>query len=270
MLIGAVAVALASAALVAAATAAEPAPKGLEGAFALEGTHGFKLFGLVASTGKGGVLILSVAKKGEDATYVAHGEVTRESVAFDLGNLGRIDVEVQPNGKSETLNSRCGGGGTSTTVPAYDYVGAIEFHGEEGFTGEEFGPGTPGIRIKARAKQGPTLQLNQNHRGGRVIYSAGIVEQDGAVSVERHVAGRLGAGAFDYAPSLGSATFTGAGPFDGEATYAGVQPPHGSHPGSGTWRGDLKVNFPGAAGVRLAGPGFSAAIIHAHLSESRG
>jgi hypothetical protein len=87
--------------------------------------------------------------------------------------------------------------------------------------------------------------------------------------VERYVGGRLGAGALSYAQSLGSAVFTGAGPFEGEATYTGVHPPRGSHPGSGTWRGDLKVNFPGAA-VRLAGPGFSATIIHAHRSASRG
>jgi hypothetical protein len=201
---------------------------------------------------------------------------------------------VQPNGNTETLNSRCDGGGKSTTIPTYDYVGAIEFHGEEGFTeatttrthlllgttlnklvcgtsvsaGEDFGPRTPGVQIRARQKRGPTLQLNQNHHGARVLYSAEIAEQDGAVRVDRSVAGRLGAGALDYAPSLGSATFTGAGPFEGEATYAGVHPPHGFHPGSGTWRGDLKVDFPGAAGVRLAGPAFSAAIIHAHHSES--
>jgi hypothetical protein len=282
------------AAVVPVATAAEPAAKGLEGSFALKGTHGFKLFALVASTGKSGVLILSVAKKGEAATYVAHGEVTTESVAFDLGNLGRIDVAVQPNGKSETLNSKCGGGGKSTTIPSYDYVGTIEFHGEEGFTeaktarthlllgttlnkivcstsvsGEDFGPATPGVRIGARQTRGPKVQLNQSHPGAGIVYGAQITEQEGTMRVERYVGGRLGAGALSYAPSLGSAVFTGAGPFEGEATYTGVHPPRGSHPGSGTWRGDLKVNFPGAA-VRLAGPGFSATIIHAHRSASRG
>jgi hypothetical protein len=283
------------AAVVPVATAAEPAPKGLEGSFALKGTHGFKLFALVASTGKSGVLILSVAKKGEAATYVAHGEVTPESVAFDLGNLGRIDVAVQPNGKSETLNSECGGGGRSTIIPSYDYVGTIEFHGEEGFTeakaarthlllgttlnkivcstsvsGEDFGPATPGVRIRARQTQGPKVQLNQSRPGAGVVYSAQITEQEGTMRVERSVGGRLGAGALSYAPPLGSAVFTGAGPFEGKATYTGVHPPHGTHPGKGTWRGSLKVNFPGRAGVRLAGPGFSAGIIHSQRSETRG
>jgi hypothetical protein len=72
-----------------AATAAEPTPKGLEGSFALKGTHGFKLFGLVASTGKSGVLILSVGKKGEEATYFAHGEVTKEASTSTSGPSGR-------------------------------------------------------------------------------------------------------------------------------------------------------------------------------------
>jgi hypothetical protein len=270
------------------ATAAEPAPQGFEGSFALRGTHGYGLFGLIASTGKGGILFLSVAKKGEAATYLAHGKVTTESVDFDLGALGTIDVAVEPNGKSETLNSKCGGGGKSTTVPADDYVGTIEFHGEEGFTevtttrtplllgaalnlicgssgsGESFGQGIPGVRIKARRSRGPYLQLNQNHPGAPVLFGAGIEEQEGAVKVKRAVGGRLGAGALDYAPALGSATFTGAGPFDGQATYVEARPPRGTRPGQGAWRGDLKVDFPGASGVRLAGPGFKAGIIHAH------
>lgn len=106
--------------------------------------------------------------------------------------------------------------------------------------------------------------------GVGVLYRAETAEQEGGVRVERYVEGRLGGGALSYAPSLGSAAFAGAGPFEGRATYAGIDPPHGSHPGSGTWRGDLKVDFPGAAGVRLAGPGFSAAIIHAHHFETRG
>lgn len=270
------------------ATASEPAPKGLGGAFALRGTHGYRLFGLVASTGKGGVLFLSVTKKGEGATYLAHGKVTTESVDFDLGVLGKIDVAVEPNGKSETLNSKCGGGGQSTTVPADDYVGTIEFHGEEGFTeatatrtslmlgaalnlvcggsgsAESSGQGIPGVRIMARQKRGPQLQLTQNHRGAGVLYSADIAEQEGAVKVIRAVYGRLGAGVLSFTPSLGSATFTGAGPFDGQATYVEAQPPRGTHPGQGAWRGDLKVDFPGAAAVPLAGPGFKAGIVHAH------
>jgi hypothetical protein len=134
--------------------------------------------------------------------------------------------------------------------------------------GEDFGPRAPGVRIRVRQKLGPKLQLNQNHRGAGVIYGVEIAEQEGAVRVKRSVGGRLGAGALSYAPSLGSATFTGAGPFEGEATYAGVHPPESTHPGSGAWRGDLKVDFPGAAGVRLAGPGFTASIIGARRTES--
>jgi hypothetical protein len=256
----------------------------------LKGTYGYKLFALIGFKEGHGAMELFVAKGGEEAIYEAKGEVTLEQVDIDLGALGKVDVEERPTGKTEIVRT-CG---KPTKVPGYEFVGTIEIHGEEGFTGaivthtklrwnavlselcnlstegEDFGPGTPGVRIRARQKRGPELQLNQNHRGAGVLYGAQIDEQEGAVKVERFVGGRLGAGALSYAPSLGSATFTGAGPFEGKATYSGVHPPQGTHPGPGTWRGDLKVDFPGAAGVRLAGPGFSAAIIHAHHSETRG
>jgi hypothetical protein len=274
------------------ATAGEPAPKGLEGSFALNGTHGYRVFGVVASTGKGGVLILSVGKKGEGATYVAHGEVSKESVDFDLGDLGRIEVAVQPNGESETLNSGCGGGGKSTTIPAYDYVGTIEFHGEEGFTdaatartplrlgpalkvvcpdytySETTGNRSRGVRLLARQEGGPWLQVVQNHKGASVLYEAHVTEKSGRVSVARTVRGHIGASALAFAPSLDGATFTAAGPFTGGATYLGRRPPQESRPGKGSWRGNLTVDFPGHAGARLAGPSFSASIVHAHRTES--
>ena len=77
--------AVALAALLApAASADEPLKQGLEGSFALKATNGYKLSALIGSTGEGdaGLLILSVAKKGSGATYLAHGEVTKEHVAL--------------------------------------------------------------------------------------------------------------------------------------------------------------------------------------------
>jgi hypothetical protein len=267
------------------ATAAQPAPKGFEGSFELQGTHGYMVSGLMVSTGKAGVLILSAGKKGEGVTYVAHGDVTTEGARFDLGPLGKIDVEVQPTGKTETVRSRCGG--KPYTGPASEYVGAIEFHGEGGFTeaeatrtpllfgsvlsilcgdtgrSETSGEGLRGVRIKAKRKGGPTLQINQNAPGARVQYEAEIFEKRDGLQIQRSVAGDLGGGALSFAASLGHASFTGGGPFSGNATYAATSPPRKVRPGRGTWRGGLKVDFPGRPGVRLAGPGFPASIIHA-------
>jgi hypothetical protein len=282
------------AAAVPAAIAAEPAPEGLEGAFALKGTNGYGLFGLVASTPKGGALTLFVGNKGGEATYEAHGEVTTESVDFDLGALGKIDVAVQPTGKTETLNSKCDGSGKSTTIPATELVGTIEFHGEEGFTdveatrtplllkpiseivcgavtveGKEGGDGIPGAGLAIKRKGGPSLKLAQNRPGAPVFYTAQMKEKDGPVTVERTVGGYLRGGVLTYAPSLAAAHFAGAGPFSGSATYAGKSVPRPNRPGKGPWRGNLTVDFPGHADVAIAGPGFEASIFAVHRDRPR-
>jgi hypothetical protein len=258
------------------------------GAILLRGTHGYRLFALFGAQKGEGEMQLFVLRRSESAIYEAEGEVVGNRIDVDLGALGRIDLERRATGKTETIRA-CG---RTEREPGYDFVGTIEFHGEEGFTevtatraemdwkplvsgvceffgeGEEFGPGTPGVRIIARQRRGPTLQLNQNHRGAGVVYRAELEEREGAVTVSRFVGGRLGAGALSFTPSLGSATFTGTGRFEGKATYVEAVPPRGTHPGEGAWRGDLTVDFPGAAGVPLAGPGFTAGIIHAHRTES--
>jgi hypothetical protein len=88
------------------------------------------------------------------------------------------------------------------------------------------------------------------------------------MTINRAVVGHLGGGAFDFDPTLTDASFAPAAPFTGAATYRGVHPPRGTHVAHGTWRGNLKVDFPGHAAVPLAGPGFNAAIIHAKRTES--
>jgi hypothetical protein len=170
-------------------------------------------------------------------------------------------------------------------------VGTIEFHGEGGYTeveatqtplmlspllnivcgvsssGESFGGGVRGVRIKAKQVGGPSLQINQNALGAGVHYYSRVSEKRGDLRIERAVEGDLGAAALHFDPSLDRATFTGAGPFSGSATYTSKSPPRGTHPGHGSWRGSLRVDFPGRPGVRLAGLGFPAAIIHAELSK---
>jgi hypothetical protein len=285
----AVAAAVVLTALVPGAVAAET-PLAPGGPILLNGSHGYKLLAQFGAKEGKGVMQLVVGRRGEAAIYEAVGEVTAERIDIDLGALGRFDLERQPTGKTETARP-CG---KPKQVPGYEFVGTIEFHGEEGFTevvaarakldwktvfslvcgkpsfgGEDFGAGIPGVRIRARQKRGPRLQLNQDHLGGKVTYRAELDEREGAVRVSRLLGGRIGGGALQFTSSLSSATFSGAGPFSGAATYLEARPPRGPHPGQGVWRGDLEVDFPGAARVRLAGPGFRAGIIHAHRTESR-
>lgn len=274
------------------ATAAEPAPKGIAGAFELQGTNGYGLMGLIGSTGKVGVLTLFVGKKGREATYFARGEVTKEGARFDLGKLGEVDFTTQPTGQMETVHPSCG---KPVTVEGEEYVGTFEFHGEEGFT-EATATSTPlrlkpildivcpgfsvsqtsgglgrGVRLDVHRKKGPSLELERNHEGARVFYEARVSETSGTAKVERSVSGHLASGSLEVDQSLSKATFAAGSPFAGKGTYVGVHPPNlvRAKPGKGTWRGSLKVDFPGRAGVRLAGPGFSASIIHATRQESR-
>jgi hypothetical protein len=268
------------------ATAVEPAPKGFLGAFELEGTNGYELRGLIGSTGKFGEMTIIVDREGEEAGYTVRGEVTKENADFDLGSLGRVDVAIRPTGEMETVHPACG---KPATVEGEEYVGSIEFHGEEGFTEAsatstplsfkplleivcgavvsegESGDHLPGAELKIERPHGPKLQVDQNRPGARVFYEASISEKEGKVRVNRSVRGHLPGSAMTYDPSLDAAHFHGTSPFFGAATYESATEAHGFHPGKGIWRGNLKVNFPGHAAVPLAGPSFSASIVaHTH------
>jgi hypothetical protein len=276
------------------AGAAEPTHEGLQGSFRLKGTNGYEIEGWVVATGKGdaGLLLLFVSKRGEQAIYRFHGSVTREAVDFDLGGLGEVSATVQPTGKQETLTSRCTSG-EPRTIEGSEYIGAISFHGEEGFTeveaaraplllsplteivcgtsveGKEGGEGVSGAGLAIKRNGGPSLTLAQNRPGAAVFYSAHMNEKKGTVTVDRTVTGYLRGGAMTYAPSLATAHFLGASPFSGSATYAGRSLPRPGRPGTGPWRGNLTVDFPGHAGVPLAGPGFKASIFAVHRDRSR-
>jgi hypothetical protein len=166
-----------------------------------------------------------------------------------------------------------------------EFVGTIEFHGEEGFT-EFSATSTPlllqpllslvcgplsisgvesgGVLLKAKAPGGPSLLIQQSEPGAHDFYEAKMHEREGTVQVSRTVQGYVGAGALRHAPSFESASFSAPSPFAGKATYSGpkVEPETGI--GHGTWRGSLKVGFPGHAAVPIAGPGFKGSIVRAH------
>jgi hypothetical protein len=259
------------------------------GAFALRGTHGFKVIGLIAAKAGDVQLLLSVGRRHEGATYVVQGTRSGEEFDFELGALGKVEVEAQPTGHTETVRPKCG---KPFTLEGSTFVGTIEFHGEEGFTeaeaqrtglrydlladevcglfiqGEDFGVGIPGARLRVSRKRGPELQINQNHPGAAVRYEAQITESHPGLTIHRSTGGHLPGGAFKFDPTLTKASFGPGAPFTGSATYRGFAPPRGTHVAHGTWRGNLKVDFPGRAAVPLTGPGFKAAIIHANRTES--
>lgn len=289
----AVVAAIALMALVPGAVAAEPPPKlAFNGAIELTGSNGYRVFGLIASFEGKAQVSLFVKKAGGVAIYTARGEGTDDRVNVDFGPLGKVDLAVRPTGGSETIRS-CGGKGKPTTVPAWEFVGTLEFHGEGGFTefsaanlpllvdplvhlicGSPVGIATTsgshvgGVLLKAKAANSPALLIQQNHPGARVFYEAKMHEKEGSVQVSRNVSGRLPAGSIRYASSLGSASFAGSSPFTGKAAFAGRTPPGETRAGTGSWRGSLRVDFPGHPGVPIAGPAFKASIVHARRTES--
>jgi hypothetical protein len=277
--------------IVSVASAAEPAPKGVAGAFELKGTHGYELTGTIFSTGRAGVLILYAKKNGAVAEYVVRGTVTAEGAAdFDLRTLGRIDVTLQRTGRTETVHPNCGRPFTEEVIK---YVGTIEFHGEEGFTevatasmpltqkplaeiicpgfsvSEQIGGRGSGLKVRVTETSGPSLTLQRNPGPhARVFYEARIKEVRGNVKVNRLVTGHVPATAVQIDRAYDAATFAAGSPFAGKATYAQTRPPRHSRRDRGTWLGDLTVDFPGHRAVRLAGPGFIASTMHATRHES--
>jgi hypothetical protein len=103
--------------------------------------------------------------------------------------------------------------------------------------------------------------VNQNRPGAAVRFSASIEEKRHGMWTSRGVEGRQPAGAFAFDPLLRSAHLAPSGPFSGEAVFRREAAPRKR------WTGDLAVDFPGRPGVRLAGAGIRAGLVHARVTK---
>lgn len=237
------------------------------------------------SEGSFGRLQISVAGHGEEADYSAKGGVSGDRIDFNLGELGKIEVEVSPHSEMRTVHTGCGNG-KAVKAPTVGLVGTIEFHGEEGFSeadvgdvvasavpfgdmvcsmssSEIAGEGLPGTRLEVKRTGGPTLLIEQKHPGGRAYYLASLFERlGGGLDVTREVWGSVPAADFRFDQKLSKATFDPGGHLAGSATYRATSLPHGGRSGRGKLSGNLTADFPGHAEVPLAGSGFSASMIH--------
>lgn len=261
------------------------------GAFRLKGTNGYSVLVLAFSKPHftEGEVLVWVSKKNAAALYFVPAKVTATSIDADLGRVGVIAAEFEPSGPPERVHASCKRGGASTFDPGA-WVGTIEFEGEEGFTearrsrakatvspfvdagcggtliGETMGAQVHGARLVARSatkKQAIYLQANQNYPGAPVYLETSIEERHAGLVVSREVAGYYPPDAFEFAPSLGSATLTPPAPFAGYATfYRNAKP-------ANRLTGNLTVDLPGRADVSLAGGRFKAALVHAKRTEER-
>ncbi|HJZ38076.1 MAG TPA: hypothetical protein VJ204_17530 [Solirubrobacterales bacterium] len=287
-------IALALLAFASTASAAPPVPTAEPSLidFRLPASNGFEI-GASAEVGmKSGVLSLEIGKRGEEATYMAKGEVTADRIDFDLGTVGTVSLEVRPTSGTSKIGTGCGGG-KPAAVPRVELVGTFEFHGEEGFAeatatkltgisvpledlrcgineGGFSGEGLPGTFLTVRRRPAHLrLAIVQKHPGAAVSYEADLAERLRAgLSVTRTVLGREKADAFSFDGKLSKARLKAGPRLSGVLTYTATKLPEGPREGEGKVGGNLVVDFPGHAGVAIGGPGFTATIVHGERSSS--
>ncbi|HJZ37660.1 MAG TPA: hypothetical protein VJ204_15430 [Solirubrobacterales bacterium] len=294
--IGAVLLGLTCVALLA-GTASAATPKAAEGpyppgGFRLRGSHGFSISVAAYTEEEGsghGEITVTASRPHEFASYTAPARVTADSIRARLGSLGRVDMVLNRSGLDKTVTPHCFRHPESFETGAYE--GVFEFNGEGGFTdaratrvaavptlevfsrpidcngggsGEEFGPGLPGARIRAVSyADGRTVkfQMNKNRPGGKTIFTASLAERRGGIKIFRELNGVAPAGAFRYDPKVRTATLGPPAPFAGTAHLT-----RGRDSLSPFIRGNLKLTFPGHT-VGLTGPSVHVSLEHARVTH---
>ena len=169
------------------------------------------------------VLFVDHKNKDESAIYRAPAQLTATSVQADLGLLGKVELEVTPSGKTETIRSRCGDEPETVSFEPKYYRGFFGFYGEEGYTdalserpreyarfllglgclsvggGETTGASLPGARLRLHSRRGDfrlDLQASQNHPGKPSWFEVEVHEKRGEVSISRRVSRWGGPDAF--------------------------------------------------------------------------
>lgn len=271
---------------VASVRAAEPpvVPPG----FRLSASNGYTLSALAfddSRTGRGGVLLFMRSRHAH-ALYYAPASVEPSSIEAKLGTIGRIDVDFVPSGQPRAERSVCGG--DSVLVDSGRYEGTIEFTGEEGYSqvhassargeammalslgclggprSEGFGGNSPGARLTVRHRGARRFEFRamKNSPTRPAMFTASIEESRGDLRISRYVAITTAPVSFDFDVPSGTAHVNPPAPFTGGASY------RRSSGRSARWRGDLSVDFPGHAGVRLTGAETHASLVRAVLNPS--
>jgi hypothetical protein len=236
-------------------------------------------------TGRGGVY-LTMRSPRASVFYFAHAVVGSTSIEADLRAVGRIDVDFVASGKSRAEHSACGG--KPVFVDSGRYEGTIDLVGEEGYSevhatsargevkevlsfvcsggpkSEGTGGHSPGARLTVAHRRGRRFGFSamKNSPTRPARFTASVSEQRGRLWISRGVEATGAAGSFDFDVPSGTADVSPPEPFAGEASY--FRPPLKK----ARWQGDLSVDFPGRANVRLTGAGTRASLVRAVLNPS--
>lgn len=258
-----------------------PVPPG----FRLPAENGYVLSafaGQSPKTGEGFVMLLMRSPHAQ-VFYGAPASVTETSIEADLGPVGQIDVDFVPSGQARTERSSCAD--ETLSVDSGSYVGKIDFEGEQGYSevhatsapgdttllsrliciesgSEGSGGHSPGARLTVHRNgtSGLEFEAMKNSPTRPARFSASIGERRGPLQISRIVETSAAPGAFDFDVPEGFAHVQPPIPFSGEATYLRPSDKRIS------WRGNLKVDFPGRSNVSLTGAGIRAGLHRAVLN----
>lgn len=267
-------------------------PLSAPGGFTVKASDGYSMFvfGSPAHLGKPAAVGIFVTGSRGGAIYSAPATVTETSIQANLGELGEISVTFHPSGRARVVRPKCGGKPVSFDSGAYE--GTIDFHGEEGFTEIETtrasgdlgflldllcpgisgvsggGPFLPGAELDVEAngprpgphlnREGPYLKVVKNRPSARAHFEVGVSEKTDGVSIERFTGLIASAHTFEYDPKVQTAALRPPAPFSGTAHFRRDAKP------ANRWTGDLTVDLPGKAGVKLTGGNLSSRLAHAH------
>ncbi len=233
-----------------------------------------------------GWVYLTMRSRHAAVLYLAPAVVGPTSIEADLGAIGRIDIDFVSSGESRTEHSDCDG--KPVLVDTGHYEGTIDLVGEEGYsevhassahgdvkgilnlacsgrlTSEGTGGHSPGARLTVRHRRGLQFKFSamKNSPTRPARFSASVSERRGHLLILRGIEAAGAAGSFDFDVPSGMADVNPPEPFAGEASYFR---PSGK---TAHWQGDLSVDFPGHADVRLTGAGTRASLIRAVLNPS--
>jgi hypothetical protein len=280
-------------AILLAAPATAWARNGLDLAFQLKGSNGYR----ITVGGEGATAFVSAGRPGATpqsgkawSTYIARGQVSPTAIKASFGDLGKVAMHFRPSG--EVLHSKPGQhcrGADRYTIRLGVFVGSARFRGEGGYTSASAHrvkgkvvtpsalrcarpPGAAGHRDgshtppRHKRPQRTTL-IAHWHSGVTAIFFAAVADRsktrflaatertEGALAIYR--------AAFRVAPPSAFAS-------DNTLSFAAVNPPapfsgHGSlqrdSDGSRLWTGSLAVSFPGEPDVPLTGAQFKTQLV---------
>ena len=255
--------------------------------FRVSATNGYTLSVISGQDPRknGGLVLLAVRSPGASAYYSVPAAVTATSIEADLGSVGRIAVDYVPSGGTRTERPPCTK--KDVSFEAGNYVGTIDFYGEDGYS-EAHATSVPGLikpALSFLCGGGPASEGSGGHSPGALLtvhgdgnpkidfgamknsptrparFSAEVEEHRGALDIFREVTAVAGPSAFDFNVSDGFGRVGPPAPFSGKATYRkrGKQT---------SWKGNLAVDFPGHSGFKLTGPGIHAGMHRAVLNPS--